>query len=52
MHHKRFGLYYQSLKILFGESATRREKPFNKCGSIGTFLPVFRKAQQDIRCGG
>ncbi len=43
MHHKRFGLNYQTLKIVFGESTARRTKPFEKRSSARTFFSIFGK---------
>ena len=44
MRHKRFGLYYQSLKIMLGESTNCCTKPFNKRSTVRTFLHVFGNA--------
>lgn len=44
MRNKCFGLYHQGLKVMFGESATRRTKPFNEPTSVRTFLSVFGNA--------
>ena len=47
MRNKRFGLYYECLKIMFGDSATRRTKPFNKRSSVRTFLSVHSRPLRD-----
>jgi hypothetical protein len=44
MCHKRFSLYCENLKVMFGKGATCRAKPFEKRRSVGTFFAIFGEA--------